>query len=72
MGRRIDRRADEKCRWLKPRLIVNIEYLEWTGANHLRHAMFVGIAEKRGNLAGEITPATGYFLLSGANEEGDV
>jgi DNA ligase D-like protein (predicted ligase) len=35
----------EKCRWLKPRLVVTIEYLEWTAANHLRHAMFPGMAE---------------------------
>jgi len=27
-----------KCRWLKPHLKATIEYLEWTGANHLRHA----------------------------------
>jgi hypothetical protein len=29
----------------RPRLVVTIEYLEWTAANHLRHAMFVGMAE---------------------------
>lgn len=32
----------EKCRWLKPRLVARIEYLEWTAANHLRHAIFAG------------------------------
>ena len=32
----------EKCRWLKPRLAASIEYLEWTGADHLRHAKFSG------------------------------
>jgi hypothetical protein len=26
-----------KCRWLKPRLIATIDYLERTAANHLRH-----------------------------------
>ncbi len=30
----------KKCRWLKPRLVAAIEYLEWTGANHLRHSKF--------------------------------
>jgi ATP-dependent DNA ligase len=34
-----------KCRWLKPRLRATIEYLEWTGANHLRHPAFAGIAK---------------------------
>jgi len=33
----------EKCRWLKPRLVATIDYLEWTAANHLRHPMFVGL-----------------------------
>jgi hypothetical protein len=36
----------EKCRWLKPRLVATIEYLEWTPVNHLRHAMFAGLTEK--------------------------
>jgi ATP-dependent DNA ligase len=35
----------EKCRWLKPRLVATIEYLEWTGANHLRHSKFAGLTE---------------------------
>jgi len=33
----------EKCRWLKPRLVATIDYLERTAANHLRHPMFVGL-----------------------------
>ena len=32
-----------KCRWLTPRLKAAIEYLNWTGANNLRHATFAGI-----------------------------
>jgi hypothetical protein len=32
-----------KCRWLKPRLRATIDYLERTGAHHLRHAMFSGL-----------------------------
>jgi DNA ligase D-like protein (predicted ligase) len=42
-GLTIDKMAG--CRWLKPRLSVTIEFLEWTAANHLRHAMFAGLAE---------------------------
>jgi ATP-dependent DNA ligase len=30
----------KKCRWLKPRLIAVVEYLEWTAAIHLRHSKF--------------------------------
>jgi bifunctional non-homologous end joining protein LigD len=35
----------EKCRWLMPRLIATIDYLERTAANHLRHPMFAGLTE---------------------------
>ena len=33
------------CRWLKPLLVGQFEFLEWTGENHLRHARFVGLRE---------------------------
>jgi len=36
----------KQCRWLKPRLVASIEYLEWTPANHLRHAKFVALREQ--------------------------
>jgi hypothetical protein len=36
----------EKCRWLKPRLVATIDYLELTAANHLRHPMFSGQVER--------------------------
>lgn len=33
----------EECRWLKPRLVAAIEFLEWTPELRLRHPRFVGI-----------------------------
>jgi bifunctional non-homologous end joining protein LigD len=36
----------EKSRWLKPRLVAAIDYLERTVANNLRHPMFVGLTKK--------------------------
>jgi bifunctional non-homologous end joining protein LigD len=35
------------CRWLKPVLVAQIEFLEWTGENHLRHTTFVGLREDK-------------------------
>jgi bifunctional non-homologous end joining protein LigD len=35
------------CRWLKPALVAQIEFLEWTGENHLRHTKFVGLRENK-------------------------
>ena len=35
------------CRWLKPLLVGQFEFLEWTGENHLRHTRFVGLREDK-------------------------
>jgi ATP-dependent DNA ligase len=36
------------CVWLKPKLVGQFEFVEWTPDNHLRHAKFVGLrADKR-------------------------
>jgi len=29
------------CRWLKPVLVGQFEFVEWTGENHLRHTRFL-------------------------------
>jgi bifunctional non-homologous end joining protein LigD len=33
----------EKCRWLRAQLVAQIEFTEWTPANRLRHARYVGL-----------------------------
>lgn len=33
----------KKMRWLKPKLVAQIEFTEWTKGNHLRHSKFVGL-----------------------------
>ena len=33
------------CRWLKPVLVGQFEFLEWTGDSHLRHTKFVGLRD---------------------------
>jgi bifunctional non-homologous end joining protein LigD len=35
------------CRWLKPMLVGNFEFLEWTGENHLRHSKFIALREDK-------------------------
>ena len=37
----------KECRWLRPRLVCAVEYVEWTEANHLRHAKFIGLREDK-------------------------
>jgi bifunctional non-homologous end joining protein LigD len=33
----------KQCRWLKPVLVAQFEFVEWTSDNHLRHSKFVGL-----------------------------
>ncbi len=36
-----------KCCWLKPQLVAQIEFTDWTAANHLRHSRFAGMREDK-------------------------
>jgi ATP-dependent DNA ligase len=37
----------EECRWLKPVLVGQFEFVEWTEDAHLRHSRFVGLREDK-------------------------
>jgi bifunctional non-homologous end joining protein LigD len=37
----------EECRWLKPVLVGQFEFREWTPDNHLRHSRFVALREDK-------------------------
>ena len=37
----------KNCVWLKPELVAQIEFTEWTPDGHLRHARFVGLREDK-------------------------
>jgi len=36
-----------ECRWLRPLLVGQFEFLEWTADGHLRHTRFVGLREDK-------------------------
>ena len=36
-----------ECRWLKPVLVGQFEFLEWTPDNHLRHCKFIALREDK-------------------------
>jgi bifunctional non-homologous end joining protein LigD len=36
-----------EMRWLKPRLVAQIEFTEWTKANHLRHSKFIAMRDDK-------------------------
>jgi DNA ligase D-like protein (predicted ligase) len=35
------------CVWLKPEAVAQVEFLEWTGADHLRHTKFIGLRDDK-------------------------
>jgi len=37
----------KKCVWVRPEIVAQLEFLEWTDADHLRHSRFVGLREDR-------------------------
>ena len=37
----------EKCIWVRPTLVAQIEFLEWTESDHLRHSKFAGLREDK-------------------------
>ena len=34
-----------ECRWVKPKLVCQVAFVEWTDAGHLRHCIFVGMRD---------------------------
>jgi len=41
-------KTNEPVQWLKPKLVAEVKFSEWTAAGHLRHPVFVGLrADKR-------------------------
>jgi bifunctional non-homologous end joining protein LigD len=37
----------QECIWLKPEAAAEIEFLEWTGADHLRHTNFIRLRDDK-------------------------
>jgi DNA ligase D-like protein (predicted ligase) len=36
-----------KCVWVRPEIVAQIEFLEWTDADHLRHSKFAGLRDDK-------------------------
>jgi bifunctional non-homologous end joining protein LigD len=47
----------KNCVWLKPELVVQIEFTESTPDDHLRHAAFVGL--RKDKKAGDVVTEPG-------------
>jgi DNA ligase D-like protein (predicted ligase) len=46
-GRELDAETMKKAVWLRPEVVAQIEFLEWTEHDRLRHSKFVGLREDK-------------------------
>jgi bifunctional non-homologous end joining protein LigD len=46
-GEALTEEAMKNYRWIKPKLVVQADFTDWTAANHLRHCRFVGLREDK-------------------------
>ena len=37
----------KECVWVKPQVVAEVEFLEWTGADHLRHTKFINLRDDK-------------------------
>ena len=37
----------ENCRWLRPTLVAQVEFTDWTPEGHLRHSSFAGLRDDK-------------------------
>lgn len=50
-----------ECRWLKPALVGQFEFVEWTPDHHLRHSRFVALREDKNPR--DVTPEVSIFAF---------
>jgi bifunctional non-homologous end joining protein LigD len=46
-GEALTAEAMKKYRWVKPKLVAQVEFTDWTAADHLRHSRFVGLRDDK-------------------------
>jgi bifunctional non-homologous end joining protein LigD len=46
-GEALTAEAMKKYRWVKPQVVAEVEFADWTAADHLRHSRFVGLRDDK-------------------------
>jgi bifunctional non-homologous end joining protein LigD len=46
-GEALTEEVMKKYRWLRPKLVAHIDFVEWTAAGHLRHSKFVALRDDK-------------------------
>jgi ATP-dependent DNA ligase len=47
MGESLTAEKMQECRWIKPKLVCQVEFVQWTDAGHLRHCTFVAMRDDK-------------------------
>ena len=53
-----DAPRDKKARWVKPRLVAQVSFTEWTSDHRLRHPSFLGLREDKSATAKDVVRET--------------
>ncbi len=46
-GQALNAEKMKNCVWVRPEVVAQLEFLEWTDADHLRHSKFVGLRDDK-------------------------
>jgi ATP-dependent DNA ligase len=46
-GEALTAEAMKNYRWVKPKLVAEVEFTDWTAADHLRHSRFVALRDDK-------------------------
>lgn len=46
-GKALTAEVMKECRWVEPKVVAQIEYTDWTEADHLRHSRFAGLRDDK-------------------------
>ncbi len=46
-GEALTSEAMKNYRWVKPKLVAEVEFTDWTAADHLRHSRSVGLRDHK-------------------------
>jgi len=47
MGEALTTEEMKKCVWARSDIVAQVEFLEWTDADHLRHSKFAGLRDDK-------------------------
>jgi len=47
-GEAVTHEAMKSYQWVKPKLVAEVEFTDWTAADHLRHSRFVALRDDKG------------------------